>query len=128
MPLSQLTGHKIFLNLNIGRLPRQERTLAIGWRTSIRLWVVNQSTLVHKLLTGHPMMGYLLKTLNGRPVMANHRRLLLMTVIPTSAIQVMVWLLEQYLIKKSKPRTGNYPLTISMTVLPILSATANTRE
>ena len=54
------------------------------------MWVVNQSKLVHTLLMGHPMLGTLLTTLNGISVMAHHRRLLPMPMIPTGATQVLV--------------------------------------
>ena len=100
MVLPQLTGHKLFLTLNIGRFPIQARTFSIGWRTSIRLLVVKHSTLVHTLLTGHTIMWNLLTTSNGIPVMDNHIILLPMPVILTSATQVLVRILEKYLIKE----------------------------
>ena len=56
----------------------------------------------------HPMLGPLLTTSNVKPLMADHRRLLPMPVIPTNTTQVLVRLIGQALIKISKPITGNF--------------------
>ena len=62
--------------------------------------VVNQGTFVHRILTGHPMLGPLTKQHNERLVMYYHIILFPMPAISPSATLVLVRIQEQYLIKE----------------------------